>query len=191
MRIPGQRHRAHCSTALAGSQKLVPETQQPPKLPSLGQLPRLPPQVRKLLPFWTRPSNNSQFLFCSSWGGTRCSASTHTSSTCAYPHLLLLSHPTPSGVTPSERTTPATLYLQGSGDRERAATFYLEAGAPEASGAPGGAPDVRKAVWSHDLLHRSASIRTLQRLCCYCRRDQPPPHYYPPPMPPHARTSGF
>lgn len=191
MRIPGQRHRAHCSTALAGSQKLVPESQQPHKLPSLGQLPRRPPPVRERLPFWTGPPNHSQLLFCGSWGGTRSSASTPTSSTPAYPHLFFFSHPAPAGEAPSERSTPATLHLQGSGDRETAATCCLAAGAPEASAAPGGTPDVREAVWSHDLLHRSAGVRTFQHLCCHCRRDQLPPPHHPRPVPPPPQKPGF
>lgn len=42
MRIPGQRHSSHCSTAPASSQRLLPDPQRPPKLPSWGQ----PPSTR-------------------------------------------------------------------------------------------------------------------------------------------------
>lgn len=53
MRIPGQRHTAHCSTAPAGSQRLLPESQEPPKLPSWERPPRRPPPTLEHLPFWT------------------------------------------------------------------------------------------------------------------------------------------
>lgn len=80
MRIPGQRHRAHCSTAPADSQRLLPEPQQPPNFPAGGNCPGVLRQHASICPFG--PSNNSQFPFCGSSGGrTGCSASTPTAST--------------------------------------------------------------------------------------------------------------
>lgn len=60
-RISGQRHTAHCSTAPAGSQRLLPESQEPPKLPSWGRQPGVRLQHSSISPFGQ--SNNSQVPF--------------------------------------------------------------------------------------------------------------------------------
>ena len=83
MRIPGQRHRAHCSTAPAGSQRLPPEPPQPPKRPSWGNCPGVLRPQEGICPFGR--SNNS----CSGGGLTGCSASTPTASIPAHPLLPL------------------------------------------------------------------------------------------------------
>lgn len=164
MRIPGQRHSSHCSTAPAGSQRLLPEPQQPPKLPSWGQLPST--RASALLDSLTTRSFPSAAAVGAAQGAQSPhppppSPPTHTSSS-----FTSTEHPQAQPPRSTPPQLPCICKVRG---REVAATCCPTAGAPR----------VRAAVGSHDLLHRSASVRSI-----HCRTARPPP---PPPQCPRHK----
>lgn len=151
MGIPGQGHGAHCSRAPAGSQGRAAT---PPS--QLGR-PRCPPPAGERLPLGLA-SNSLPPVSCSR-GGPQGALSLHT-------HRLHPAHPP----LPHPLRAPAA----GSPLRARRPSYAAFARPLAARGAWG----VRAAAGSHDLLHRSASVKSLQRPGCHCRTAPAPP---PPP----------
>lgn len=184
--MPGRRHRAHCSTAPAGSRRLLPEPREPPNFPARGPCPGVLRQHAGVCPFGQ--SNNSQCPFCGSRRRrTGCSACTPTALIPAHPRLLLLlSRPPPAGAAPSERAAP--LPRVGMAPRQTGSSHllpnYWDSGCQRSPRRSSGA---REAVGSHDLLHRSTSVRSLPRPGSHCRTARPPPR---PPGPPQTLSPG-
>lgn len=196
-RSPPQHH-------VRGQPRLLPEPPQLPKRPSWGNCPGVLRPHASICPFGR--SNNSQCPYsCSGGGLTGCSASTPTTSIPAHPlllpphlpHLPPFLHPpsfscppslrAPSDGSPLGAKRPSYAAFVRFGGREAAATFCPAAGARGASAATGGAWGVRAAAGSHDLLHRSASVRNLQRRAATAGRSGPRPR---PPTQPQTQTPG-